>query len=85
MGISFWLLFPVTKYGVVTVESLQQSTLSPDCFGCDTEMTPEARLPVPDGVSPTGRYRCPKCSNDFCGNCDLYIHDTLHTCPGCSQ
>ena len=29
----------------------------PECFGCDIEMVPEARQPVPDGVSPTGRYR----------------------------
>lgn len=40
---------------------------------------------VEDGVSPAGRYRCAKCKHDFCADCDLYIHDTLHTCPGCSQ
>jgi transcription initiation factor TFIIH subunit 2 len=33
----------------------------------------------------TNPCRCVKCANDFCGDCDLYIHDTLHTCPGCSQ
>ena len=55
---SFWLLFPVAKFGVVTEEELDKTpTISPDCFGCDMEMVPEAREPVPDGVSPTGRYR----------------------------
>lgn len=55
---SFWLLFPVAKFGVVTEEELNETPdISPDCFGCDLEMEPEARLPVPDGVSPTGRYR----------------------------
>ena len=55
---SFWLLFPVARFGVVTDEQLDETpTISPDCFGCDMEMVPEARQPVPDGVSPTGRYR----------------------------
>lgn len=48
----------MAKFGVVTDEELDQTpTISPDCFGCDMEMVPEARQPVPDGVSPTGRYR----------------------------
>lgn len=29
-------------------------------------------------------FRCPKCFNFFCMECDLYIHDNLHHCPGCS-
>ena len=28
---------------------------------------------------------CSKCQNDFCMDCDLYIHHTLHTCPACAQ
>jgi len=40
---------------------------------------------VDSAVSPTARYRCGKCKNDFCMECDLYIHHTLHTCPGCSR
>ena len=64
------------------------------CFGCDrifktlneaSEEVARSGQEPPEGVSATGRYRCTKCLNDFCGDCDLYIHDTLHTCPGCSQ
>ena len=27
--------------------------------------------------------RCPDCKELFCYDCDLYIHETLHNCPGC--
>lgn len=26
---------------------------------------------------------CPQCKNLFCIDCDLFIHDSLHNCPGC--
>ncbi|KAJ9588237.1 hypothetical protein L9F63_018401, partial [Diploptera punctata] len=29
-------------------------------------------------------YECGKCSRIFCLDCDLFIHDSLHTCPGCA-
>ncbi|KDO25300.1 hypothetical protein SPRG_09130 [Saprolegnia parasitica CBS 223.65] len=28
-------------------------------------------------------YECPTCTHVFCNDCDLYIHDSLHNCPGC--
>ncbi|OQS07116.1 TFIIH subunit [Thraustotheca clavata] len=28
-------------------------------------------------------YECPCCLHSFCNECDLYIHDSLHNCPGC--
>ncbi|WRT70048.1 uncharacterized protein IL334_007042 [Kwoniella shivajii] len=87
---SFWFLFPVANYGVLAVEEVMDSSTSDTCAGCDVEFPDvtsieEGVAQVEDGVSPTGRYRCAKCRNDFCADCDLYIHDTLHTCPGCSQ
>jgi transcription initiation factor TFIIH subunit 2 len=27
--------------------------------------------------------RCPRCDHFFCVDCDLFIHDQLHNCPGC--
>ena len=27
--------------------------------------------------------RCGECKQLFCYDCDLYIHETLHNCPGC--
>ena len=28
-------------------------------------------------------YQCPKCSNVYCAECDIYIHDMMHNCIGC--
>lgn len=29
-------------------------------------------------------FGCETCGKTFCLDCDMYIHDTLHTCPGCA-
>lgn len=29
--------------------------------------------------------QCGKCSDLFCLDCDLFVHETLHVCPGCSK
>ena len=29
------------------------------------------------------RFQCPDCRNLFCADCDAYLHETLHNCPGC--
>lgn len=29
------------------------------------------------------RFQCPGCKNVFCADCDAYLHETLHNCPGC--
>ena len=31
----------------------------------------------------TIRYQCPACQMFFCADCDAYIHESLHNCPGC--
>ncbi|ORX39429.1 Ssl1-like-domain-containing protein [Kockovaella imperatae] len=93
---SFWFLFPVAEYGVTPADTVQEDhtsrRLEPTCFGCDDpfplldEIAVSAGVnQVDEAVSPTGRYRCAKCKNDFCVNCDIYVHHTLHTCPGCAQ
>uniref|UniRef100_A0A8C2KIN9 General transcription factor IIH, polypeptide 2 n=1 Tax=Cyprinus carpio TaxID=7962 RepID=A0A8C2KIN9_CYPCA len=30
-------------------------------------------------------FTCQACKKVFCVECDLFIHDTLHCCPGCMQ
>ncbi|KAG8225865.1 hypothetical protein J437_LFUL004795 [Ladona fulva] len=30
-------------------------------------------------------YRCETCHQIFCLECDLFIHDVMHVCPGCSS
>ncbi|KAJ2662031.1 hypothetical protein IWW48_002090 [Coemansia sp. RSA 1200] len=31
----------------------------------------------------SGRFKCPRCKHQFCLDCDVFVHDTLHNCPGC--
>jgi transcription initiation factor TFIIH subunit 2 len=29
------------------------------------------------------RFQCPDCNNIYCVDCDAFIHNSLHNCPGC--
>ena len=31
------------------------------------------------------RSSCPQCRCTFCYDCDTFIHETLHNCPGCEN
>lgn len=31
----------------------------------------------------TLRFQCPDCQNVFCADCDTFLHEALHNCPGC--
>lgn len=48
-------------------------TPSPHLTGCGAGNKP--------GLSIT----CPKCKQHFCLDCDIYIHESLHNCPGCES
>jgi transcription initiation factor TFIIH subunit 2 len=58
------------------------------CFGClkliGTTIEP---LDIKKGKAAKGeeilRFQCPRCNNVFCADCDAYVHETLHNCPGC--
>ncbi|KAL9938323.1 hypothetical protein V8E36_002946 [Tilletia maclaganii] len=36
-------------------------------------------------LAESGRYMCQRCGNDFCLDCDAFIHEHLHLCPGCGE
>ena len=58
------------------------------CHACAVpfqEKASQAGAPAGEGVSPLGRYRCPVCARDFCTDCDVFVHDVLHCCPGCGK
>ncbi|GLT58867.1 hypothetical protein SLA2020_317280 [Shorea laevis] len=48
-----------------------------NCFGCQSLLSP--------GNKPSLSVACPKCQQHFCLDCDIYIHESLHNCPGCES
>ncbi|KAF6150461.1 hypothetical protein GIB67_030262 [Kingdonia uniflora] len=89
---SYHHLFPITPFNEVLSALLSnpRHTLPRVCFGC------QQTLPIPlpvrkftalsDAGSKTSlRVACPKCNQHFCFDCDIYIHESLHNCPGCES
>ncbi|KAH9839468.1 Ssl1-like-domain-containing protein [Rhodofomes roseus] len=84
---SYHHLFPVKTYQAVT-DLDDTPNPSSSCHGC---ARPFKNAPQQmagssgEGMSPLGRYRCPDCHNDFCPECDVFVHDVVHCCPGCGK
>ena len=55
--------------------ALSQLAVSTCCFGCSRSFTEPRDSKV---------YKCPKCRRFFCCDCDIFMHETLHSCPGCA-
>ncbi|KAJ2815734.1 hypothetical protein FBU31_006820 [Coemansia sp. 'formosensis'] len=86
---SYHHLFPEENFKeVVSGDMVVDST----CFGCGAvwaeplvavaAAAPDTSEPGGGGGGP-GKYRCPRCKHDYCLECDIFIHETLHNCPGC--
>lgn len=78
---SYHHLVPLSNFKEVELSDSYSST---HCYGC--------LLKFPAGVdsskvttASSSRYKCGKCSNDFCIDCDVFIHEVLHNCPGCEN
>ena len=56
---------------------------NPNCLACALPFKTTPGTNVGEGMSPFDRYRCQDCKNDFCTECDVFVHDVLHCCPGC--
>ncbi|KAA1476814.1 TFIIH basal transcription factor complex, subunit SSL1 [Dentipellis sp. KUC8613] len=86
---SYHHLFPVKPYvAVLTLGDAPNPARA--CHACQLSFKPQAAAGVgvaaaADGMSPLGRYRCPECKNDFCTDCDVFVHDVVHCCPGCEK
>ncbi|KAL3797486.1 hypothetical protein ACHAW5_010095 [Stephanodiscus triporus] len=61
------------------------------CFGCLKIIGCRPLKDNPNGVGEVNReegeailrFQCPECHNVFCPDCDAFLHETLHNCPGC--
>lgn len=66
---SYHHLFPVQNF--TEIENKGQSKI---CYGCQKLFNDTDKY----------IYKCELCLQYFCIDCDIYIHDTLHTCVGCT-
>ena len=68
---------------------LSSSEEATSCFACLWLIGAPSQSSKKDAGEEEGeeilRYRCPECRNVFCVNCDSFLHDALHNCPGCLQ
>ncbi|KAI3791416.1 hypothetical protein L2E82_05185 [Cichorium intybus] len=76
---SYHHLFPVTPFDDVAPSIVPNQHRRPkNCFGCQQSLLNPGNIP--------GRcVTCPKCKQFFCLDCDIYIHESLHNCPGCES
>lgn len=74
---SYHHLFPITPFDDVSPSALlkQQQKI---CFGCQQSLLNPGNLPG-------SCVACPNCEKLFCLDCDIYIHESLHNCPGCES
>ncbi|GLB37492.1 putative TFIIH basal transcription factor complex, subunit SSL1 [Lyophyllum shimeji] len=83
---SYHHLFPVKAYEAVLSEDQIPPDAPKTCHACARPfLTAPTATHGGDGLSPLGRYRCPNCQNDFCSECDIFVHDVVHCCPGCGK
>ncbi|XP_072035956.1 general transcription factor IIH subunit 2-like [Amphiura filiformis] len=69
---SFHHLFPLGNFKEIQRNSIDNSDVI-FCQACQIHLTDQSV------------YQCPKCSNLFCLDCELFIHESLHSCPGCAS
>ncbi|XP_074581481.1 general transcription factor IIH subunit 2 [Curcuma longa] len=77
---SYHHLFPVTPFNEVSsaVPFKVSQKFAQTCYGCQQSF-------VSHGSKSTPHVSCPKCNQAFCLDCDIYIHESLHNCPGCES
>jgi len=49
-----------------------------NCFACNLKFDRSGARGNDDAPSV-----CPRCKKIYCFQCDVFIHEKLHNCPGC--
>ncbi|CAN1307073.1 General transcription factor IIH subunit 2 [Linum perenne] len=76
---SYHHLFPVEPFTEVSARQNELSRMSQKtCFGCRQSLLNPGNKAGPC-------VSCTKCKQYFCLDCDIYIHESLHNCPGCES
>lgn len=68
---SYHHLFPIGNF--IETPFKQQTE---KCYACQKIFK--------DGAEDKSIYCCPICKHFYCMDCDIFIHETLHTCVGCA-
>ncbi|XP_058828093.1 general transcription factor IIH subunit 2-like [Topomyia yanbarensis] len=68
---SYHHLFPVPAFH----ELMYGQQTASMCYGCRKLFTESADKTV---------YQCKSCAQMFCIDCDIFIHETMHSCVGCT-
>ena len=79
---SYHHLMPLKTFSEVPVEDDNFPT--DNCFSCQKTF-PMLRNNKTGKLLTSSRYRCSDCSQDYCIDCDVFIHEILHNCPGCES
>ena len=74
---SYHHLFPVPAFTEVDVASLPQDAACAFCR-LPVRLRRENALAAPDLAA-----QCGRCHSVCCGDCEEFVHDHLHNCPGC--
>lgn len=58
------------------------------CYGCAASLRPATEVAAPTDAAAAAStdkilFQCPRCRHLFCIDCDIFVHDALHNCPGC--
>ncbi|RCH89525.1 hypothetical protein CU098_008603 [Rhizopus stolonifer] len=67
---SYHHLFPVHNF-----DEIKNNNHGTHCFSCLTQFDKQE--------TSGGKFSCPKCAQEFCSECDIFVHEVLHNCPGC--
>jgi len=70
---SYHHLFVVPSFPEITTEP--HAVWTDNCFACQISISSYHDI----------RSGCPRCHQRFCVDCDVYIHNSLHNCPGCAS
>ncbi|SPO29993.1 probable SSL1 - TFIIH subunit (transcription initiation factor), factor B [Ustilago trichophora] len=88
---SYHHLFPVPNWKAVPWASVHPESSAAACFSCnlpfparENDGSAAANKALEEaGLAASSRYRCGRCGKDFCLECDAFVHEQLHVCPGC--
>ena len=75
------LFFPLKQDGITGSPAGFQESTGVYCHGCFTDLSASQKEDQEPGVV----LQCSECKHLFCFDCDVYVHESLHNCPGCES